>query len=289
MCVFSQSKSLHPTTFCQCVVVIVVIRYRFKSRGRILMVMSYVCFQPVQVITPHRVVIERREQWWIDNHLLTDLNTYSKSRYVPLYKHSEINFEETGIFMQLFLFCWLIPILLDYGQDLWHEVLSSWEAHVGVCSCMERGDILFLSCVSAYCSGSVARVLFLECSVEEDAWFGWWWFGIVLVGGGDDDGAEDNDDAVQVLETWRATPWTRCCPAKITKRRRRKRRRWRRRMKRSVSLRAALDYCLFSHSCVGKVFTGFWAFKFHWSTLWKLSLPQDSCLSPRIVPWSQWW
>ena len=62
MCVFSQPKSLHPTTFCQCVVVIVVIRYRFKSRGRILMVMSYVCFQPVQVITPHRVVIERREQ-----------------------------------------------------------------------------------------------------------------------------------------------------------------------------------------------------------------------------------
>ena len=33
--------------------------------------------------------------------------------------------------------------------------------------------------------------------------------------------------------------------------------------------------CLFSHSCVGKVFTGFWPFKFHWSTLWKLSLPQD--------------
>ena len=57
-CVFGQLKSLHPTTFCQCVVVIVVIRYRFKSIGRILMVMSvcYVCFQPVEVFTPHHIL-----------------------------------------------------------------------------------------------------------------------------------------------------------------------------------------------------------------------------------------
>ena len=34
-----------------------------------------------------------------------------------------------------------------------------------------------------------------------------------------------------------------------------------------MSLRAALDYsCLFSHSCVGKVLTGFLSLKFHWST-----------------------
>jgi len=36
--------------------------------------------------------------------------------------------------MLVFLFCWLIRIPLDYGQDLWHEVLSSGEAHGAVWS-----------------------------------------------------------------------------------------------------------------------------------------------------------
>ena len=61
-CVFGQLKSLHPTTFCQCVVVIVVIRYRFKSRGRLLMAMS--CFMCVfsQSKSLHPTVLSLKEE-----------------------------------------------------------------------------------------------------------------------------------------------------------------------------------------------------------------------------------